>query len=292
MTRLFLRLAPALLLLAAAPPTPVARPALWKLADADTTIWLFGTVHVLPANYRWRGPMIDRAIAGSQSLTLETILDEEPGRVATALMTLGRAKGLPPLAERVPAGRREALAALVKQSGVPMEVLDGMKTWAAAVLLTGPALSRIALAGGWGQGVEPQLTATFRQSVRPVLGLETPEQQLGYFDALPEASQRTFLAETVEPAADAGDDFQRMLRAWSKGDVAAIERAFAEDPEFTPALRDLLVVRRDRLWADALAARLEKPGTVFVAVGAGHLAGPDSVQRMLAAKGFRVTRVQ
>jgi hypothetical protein len=83
-----------------------------------------------------------------------------------------------------------------------------------------------------------------------------------------------------------------MVDAWSRGDPDAIEKSFADDPEFTPALRDLLIRQRDRNWAEALAKRLEKPGTVFVAVGAGHLVGPDSVQKMLAAKGLKVVRVQ
>jgi len=83
-----------------------------------------------------------------------------------------------------------------------------------------------------------------------------------------------------------------MLAAWEKGDPSAIEKTFADDPEFTPALRDLLIRQRDHNWADAIAKRLEQPGTVFVAVGAGHLVGPDSVQKMLADKGIKAVRVQ
>lgn len=271
---------------------PASHPALWKLADADTTIYLFGTVHVLPPHYSWRDPAIDRAIASAQTLTLETILDEEPGRIARALTALGRQAGLPPLLQRVPPKRRAGLAKLIQASGMPAAGLDGFKTWAAAIVLTGPALAQIGIAAGGDNGVEPQLTGAFRGAGKPVDGLETPEQQLGYFDALPEAAQREFLSETVDDPARTRKDFAAMLRAWSSGNVPAIARAFAEDAEFTPALRDLLVKRRNTLWAAALAKRLEQPGTVFVAVGAGHLAGPDALQAMLAAKGLKVVRVQ
>lgn len=277
-----------LLLLAAAPP-PVAHPALWKVVDADTTIYLFGTLHVLPARTVWRDPAIDRAIAGSATLTLETVLDEQPGRLATILTTLGRAPDLPPLDRRVPPARRAALRALVKASGYPLAAFRPMKTWAAAVMLTGAALRQIDL-GADAVGVEPQLEALFRG--RPIDGLETPEAQLGFFDRLPEASQRVFLASILDSPAESRRDFLDTLAAWRSGDVRAIERSFADDPEFTPALRDLLIRRRDRNWADALAARMRRPGTSFVAVGAGHLAGPDSVQRMLTARGFKVVRVQ
>jgi uncharacterized protein YbaP (TraB family) len=287
-----LRLLAPLFLLAAAPAQPQAHPALWKLADADTTIYLFGTMHILPAGTNWMDPGIRKAVESSQSLTLEAVLDQDPSLVATVLLKIGHAEGLPPLAERVPADQRPQLAALVKASGLPPSFLDGLKTWSAALMLTGAALQQIGVDTAASPGVEPQLSALFRAANKPVEGLETAELQLGYFDKLPESAQRAFLAATLDSPAKAKADFQKMLGAWEKGDPAAIEKSFADDPEFTPELRDLLIRQRDRAWADALAKRLDKPGTVFVAVGAGHLVGPDSVQKMLAAKGLKVTRVQ
>jgi len=286
-----LRLLGPLLLLAAAPAQPQAHPALWKLADADTTIYLFGTIHILPAGTNWMDPAIKRAVDGAQSLTIETVLDQDPSKVATILMTTGTAKGLPPLVERVPAAKRAQLAALVKSSGFPPQMLDGMKSWAAAIMLTGAALSQIGVDAAASPGVEPQLTALFRAAGKPVDGLETPEQQLGFFNQLPESAQRAFLVATLDSPEKARAEFREMIGAWSRGDPEAIQRAFDKDPEFTPALRDLLIRQRDRNWADTLAKRLDQPGTLFVAVGAGHLVGPDSVQAMLAKKGLKVERV-
>jgi len=287
-----LRLLAPLFLLAAAPAQPQAHPALWKLSDADTTIYLFGTIHILPAGTVWMDPPIKRAVESAQSLTLEAVLDQDPGQVATVLMKIGTAKGLPPLAERVPSAKRAPLAAMVKASGLPSTFLDGMKSWAAAIMLTGPALQQIGVDAATSPGVEPQLTTLFRSAKKPVEGFETAEVQLGYFDRLPESAQRAFLVATLDDPAKAKADFVKMIAAWEKGDPAAIEKSFADDPEFTPALRDLLIRQRDRKWADAIAKRLDQPGTVFVAVGAGHLVGPDSVQRMLSDKGLKVVRVQ
>ena len=289
--RRFRLLAP-LFLLAAAPAQPQAHPALWKVSDADTNIYLFGTIHILPAGTNWMDPAIKQAVDSAQSLTLEAVLDQDPTLVATVLMKLGTAKGLPPLAERVPPAKRAQLVAMVKASGFPPAFLDGMKSWAAAIMLTGAALKQIGVDAAASPGVEPQLTALFRSADKPVDGLETAETQLGFFDRLPESAQRAFLVATLDDPAKAKADFAKMLGAWAKGDPAAIEEAFADDPEFTPALRDLLIRQRDRNWADAIAKRLDQPGTVFVAVGAGHLAGPDSVQKMLGEKGLKVVRVQ
>jgi uncharacterized protein len=290
--RRLLPVLPALALLAAAPAQPPAHPALWKLADADTTIYLFGTVHILPAGTNWMDPGIKKAIDASQSLTLEAVLDQDPNLVAGVLMKIGTTKDQPPLADRIPAAKRAQLDTLIKESGVPPVFFNGMKTWAAALMLTGPALQQIGVDAAASPGVEPQLTALFRSADKPVEGLETAEQQLGFFDRLPEAAQRSFLVATLDDPAKAKADFQKMLAAWSKGDPAAIEKSFADDPEFTPERRDLLLRQRDRNWAEILAKRLDQPGTVFVAVGAGHLVGPDSVQKMLADKGLKVVRVQ
>lgn len=287
-----LRLLAPLFLLAAAPAQPQAHPALWKLSDADTTIYLFGTMHILPAGTNWLDPGIKAAVDASQSLTLEAVLDQDPTQVATVLLKIGHAPGLPPLVERVPPNQRAQLEALVKSTGLPAGFLDGMKTWAAALMLTGAELQQIGVDTAASPGVEPQLTALFRAAGKPVEGLETAALQLGYFDQLPESAQRAFLAATLDDPAKARADFEKMLGAWERGDPAAIEKSFADDPEFTPALRDLLLRQRDRNWAEILEKRLTQPGTVFVAVGAGHLVGPDSVQKMLADKGLKVVRVQ
>jgi len=286
-----MRLAPLLLplLLLAAAPAPL--PAMWKVSDPDTTVYLFGTMHVLPANTRWRGPALDRAVAQAGTLLVEVVLDDQPGRVAAVLGRIGMGKGLPPLAERVPPAKRAALTAMIKASGFPPATLDTMKTWAAGVVLTGAALGQLGL-GSNVTGVEPELEASFRAAGKPVLGLETAEQQLGYFDRLPEASQRSFLVSTLDSPASQRRDFAELLAAWRSGNLPALQKSFDDDPEFTPALRDLIVRQRDRAWADAIVQRLKQPGTVLMAVGAGHLVGPDSVQAMLAARGVRAVRVQ
>ena len=65
--------------------------------------------------------------------------------------------------------------------------------------------------------------------------------------------------------------------------VAFVDIAAAES--------EALVARRNTRWADWVEARMAQPGTVFVAVGAGHLAGKGSVQALLGEKGLTVERV-
>src|SRR5215212_7607261 len=87
--------------------TAAARPALWQVSDRDTTVYLFGTIHLLPKNYSWRTPRFDRALAKSQTLVVETIVDNKnPAALGAELFRLGSRPGLPPLADRVPPDKR------------------------------------------------------------------------------------------------------------------------------------------------------------------------------------------
>jgi uncharacterized protein YbaP (TraB family) len=274
----------------AAQPPAGARPAMWRLADEDTTIYLFGTFHLLPPGHDWRSPAIDSAIAASDELVLEVAAAGDPTAAAGAMMRLGISPGLPPLAERVPPDRRPALAAMVADSGVPAAALDRMETWAAALMLAGVAFRRLGLSGE--AGVEQGLAGAYKGARKPVTGLETVDEQFGFFDALPEEAQRAFLVAMLDDMADLRREFAEMLAAWTAGDVEAIAATFNDEMNLSPELREALLKRRNAKWAEWLAKRLDRPGTAFVAVGAGHLAGRDSVQRMLRAKGLKAKRVQ
>lgn len=285
-----LLLAPALLT-GAAPAVPEARPALWRIADADTTIWLVGTVHALPPGLVWRAGRLAEALDGAESLIVEMVPPDDPATLGATMARLGLPTApLPPLAERVDADKRDALAALVGRTGLPAGVLDGMKTWFAAVALMGPLV--VESGADPASGLDRMLIADARRRGLAVDGLETVEQQFGFFDALPEAEQRAFLAGVVEDAPTARDQFARMIEAWATGDVAGLAAFADEDMGRTPGLRDALLTSRNRSWAAALKARLDRPGIVLVAVGAAHLVGDGSVQQVLAAEGVVAERVQ
>lgn len=272
----------------AAPPS--ARPALWKVADADTTLYLFGTIHVLPKDYHWQTPRFRAAMAEADALVLETVLDKGQAEVAALLAGMGSSPGLPPLLARVPAANRARLKALMDRSGLPPAALDRLETWAAALMLVGGTLLDLGLDAG--SGVEGQVQAAFAAAKKPVSGLETPAEQLGYMDRLPEAAQRDFLLSMLEEGAETRAEFNAMIAAWARGDEAEIARTFDDEAEVSPALREALLHQRNLAWTRWIAKRMERPGTLLIAVGAGHLVGKDSVRTMLAGRGFRVSRVQ
>ena len=270
---------------------PSARPALWQVSDPDTTIYLFGTIHLLPENYSWRTPAIDKAIAKSDSLVVETIVDQQnPKELIAALTRLGYSYGLPPIADRVPPAKRALLETAIAKTGLPRPIFDRMETWAAAFTLLGIQYKSLGLEGE--HGVEQTLRDTFGAQGKGVGQLETNAEQLGFFDTLPEDAQRALLEGSIDAPQAMHADFSEMLNGWARGDVEAIAQTFNRDLAGSPALRAALLERRNANWSNWIERRLAQPGTIMIAVGAGHLAGSDSVQSRLKHDGYRIKRIQ
>ena len=265
-------------------------PALWRIADEDTTVWLFGTIHVLPNGFSWRNETIDAAIAESDSLVLETVTSDDQSQAALLLMQLGMSPNLPPISERIDEERLPQLAAMIARGPFPESFLSALETWAASLMLVGVTLNDLGLDPE--SGVEEQLELIFELAERPISGLETPEQQLGFFDQLPEDAQRYFLNSVIDTPEDIREEFDAMLEAWRSGDEDQIAMTFDDELLFSDTLRETLLTRRNATWANWIAERLAEPGTVFVAVGAGHLAGNDTVQDFLEVQGIAAERVQ
>ena len=266
------------------------RPGLWKLADADTTIYLFGTIHVLPKGYQWRTKAFDKAAAAADTLVLEVADLGDTAKTAEIFGKLAVSPGLPPVLDRVPPDKRAGLQKMIDKSGFPAAALGQFESWAVAITLAGGMLTDLKLSPE--DGVERILTAQFASAKKNVIGLETTALQLGFFDTLPETAQRSFLASIVDDKADPATEFTQMLTAWSQGDDGAIALTFDDELRLSPELTEALLRRRNASWTAWLTQRLKTPGTILVAVGAGHLAGAESVQALLAKQGFKVTRVQ
>jgi len=266
-------------------------PAMWSVSDADTTVYLFGTIHLLPADYKWRTPKFDQAIAGSNELVVETIIDEKnPAELLAVMARLAVSPGLPPIAERVPPAKRALLADAIRKSGIPAGAYDRLETWAAAFLLLANQFKELELKGE--EGVEVVLRSSFLAQGKPIGQLETNAEQLGFFDTLSEASQRQLLEGAIESSPETRKEFQAMLASWSRGDVAAIARSFNSDLAASPELMNALIKRRNANWSKWIERRMAQPGSVMIAVGAGHLAGTGSVIDLLKRDGYRVRRVQ
>lgn len=266
-------------------PRPIeARPALYRLQDADTVIWLLGTVHVLPERVQWETPAIVEAERSADTLVTE-LPAIDPDVAAGTFARIGKGSGLPPIVERVPAAIRPKLEALAARVHLSLDDLSDMKSWAAALTLSAATAGADSDATAM-NGVDAVIGQRLAGKRR--VGLETLSGQIGLFDALTEDDQRRLLADAV-----AGDgNYRATLDAWAKGDEARIAALVARPMADAPVIEAVLLTRRNARWAAWIGARMAAPGRVLVAVGAGHLAGPKSVIARLRAAGWKVARVQ
>lgn len=270
-------------------PKPAAQggPALWQVERGDMKGWLFGTIHVLPKGVAWDTAAIREAMGQADRLVLEAADLQDEQKTLALFEKMGRSAGLPPLEKRVPEKEKAALVQAIDDGGTSSQLLSGYESWAAAMLLS--AASQQGLGVSQDDGVEPVLIAAFRKAGKPIGGLETVERQFGAFDTLPEAAQARLLVQTVHEAKGMKALYDRILKAWLKGDMDAIakEDEIGEQPD--PMVEEAILVARNRDWVKAIEPL---PGKPFIAVGAGHLTGRENLIELLEAKGFTVTRVQ
>jgi uncharacterized protein len=274
-----------------APPAPTtqdADPALWVLQDDDTTIYLFGTVHVLKPGLSWFDEAVRDAFDASDSLVVETVLPDA-ATMQALVAELGMDPALPPLRERLPPPLAAKLAEALTAAGLSPDALDHAEPWLVATTLSAVEVERLGYART--DGAEATLERAAATAGKPITGLETTREQLRYFDTLSPEAQTALLAATLDEAGSGGAMFERIVAAWSAGDSAELGRLINGDIAASPELARALIADRNARWASWIAARMDRPGTVFVAVGAGHLAGDASVQAMLARKGLKVRRI-
>ncbi len=265
-----------------------SQPALWKVADADTTIYLFGTVHALPPDVPWYRGKIAIAFEGSRELVTE-ITEVDPARMQSIVLSSAMLPKGQTLRGMMPAEQKVAFEAALAKLGLPPQSLDAFEPWYAAMALATLPLMRDGYATE--MGVEKMLDARAKALGISHSGLETPEFQISLFDSLPPEAQKHYLAEVVEKLPTMKDELVQIIHAWKTGDAERLATLMNADEE-DPAIVEALITNRNKNWAGWIKARLDKPGSVFIAVGAGHLAGPGSVQEQLAARGVTTTRVQ
>ena len=271
----------------------LAQPAMWAVKDADSTIYLFGTVHLLKPETQWKTPKLEAAIKEAEQLWLE-LPTTNAEQLAPQMMPLITQFGLAPatpLSSNLTADEMKTLDEAAKLAGMTGAQLDIFRPWFAALTISTSAMVRAGYDPA--SGVDSKIEAAFgERSVKPN-GLETPESQIKVFASMERDEELAYLRETMEDYENAATMLDGMVDQWSRGDIAAMEQLFVtEMREASPDLYAALLPNRNANWVGQIEEMLKGKGTIFIAVGAGHLIGEDSVQAMLKAKGIESVRVQ
>lgn len=273
-----------------APRAEGAGPALWVIRDADSTIYLFGTVHVLRPTTAWGTDLVDRAFASADEVWFEIANPDD----AAAMMPLIQQHGISPqrpLSSLLTAAEMAELNEAATGIGMPAGQVDILRPWFAALTLS---VAPLVKAGYDPQsGVELVLKSRAQAAGKPIKAFETIDSQIRVLADLPEEEQLAFLRSTLEDYGNAHVVVDEMVAAWAAGDTAALEaQTVTEMKEDSRVVYDALLTNRNTNWAGQIQQILAGSGTAFIAVGAAHLVGDESVQSILAQRGVTVERVE
>ncbi len=270
------------------PDYPAPSPALWEVTgERGEHGYLFGTIHALPDGIEWRSAAFDAAFEKADRLIVEVDLPAAASRMGDVFERLAVSPALAPITERVDPPFRRSLERVLEAKGMRTADLSAMESWAAAL-----TIAQAYQSGSAANGVDNFLLQ--KAGRKPIVELEGLEYQLGLFDALPQAEQSDLLEAVVEELDQADVDTlaDARLRAWLTGDTEGLAEEIGQGLLADPELRDVLLVRRNRAWAQRIEQVLQGGGRPFVAVGAAHLVGPEGLPALLAASGYAVKRIQ
>lgn len=263
-------------------------PALWVVKDADTTIYLFGTVHILKPGMGWFDDAVKDAFDKSDRLVLEMV-EPSPAEAQQLFAKYGLDQNGKSLSSKLTDAEKAIFSEAMTKIGLPAASFEPFDPWAAAVTMQIMGLQK----GGYdtNSGVETQLTAAAKAAKKPISGVETMESQLAIFDTLSQETQIKFLVEAAKVVDEMNSSMDAMVALWAKPDPDGLAQVMNEgltDPKIFAAL----LTSRNANWAAWIKQQMEKPGTTFMAVGAGHLSGSTSVPKLLKAYGIEAERVE
>ena len=269
-------------------PLPDADPAMWVVKDKDTTIYLFGTVHALDGKKDWFNEEVKTAYDQSKEVVFEIVMPDQ-AKAQAVVMDRAVDKSGTTLSSRLSPEQLKIMQAELASVGAPATALDTFEPWFAATQL---AMIRYAKKGFKPEhGAEAVLRAAAQKDGKAMGELESFDWQMNLFDTLPPKLQLDMLTGYLDELEKGDEIITKMMDSWSKGDINTLADVMNDALKDSPELSKMLLADRNARWAEWIDTRLDKPGTVFMAVGAGHLGGKDSVQDYLAKKGLRATRV-
>ena len=268
-----------------------ADPALWVVRDEDTVVYLFGTVHVLKPDMKWQTEKYQQAFNRADVIYQEADLSPEVqqalGAVLPSLAFYSDGRTLREVLNDADEKEVKEAADIV---GLDMLAVDRMKPWFAAIGLTQMQMVKSGYQAD--SGVETVITAQAAEADKPIRYLETAEWQLRLLAELPEKSQIEFLVAGAEAIEDSPEMLDDLVEDWFTGDVDGIADLMSdEDAMGDKVVYDAMLTKRNRTWTREIQKLMDaEAGTFLFAVGAAHLAGEDSVIKMLQDQGETVTR--
>lgn len=265
---------------------------MWEVRDADSAIRLFGSVHMLPADLRWRTPMLDEALARAEHVYFETDVGPRGFLALTIKMTIASFQTVAtPWLQLLNEVQLRQLAAAIEPLGITLEQAGATPPWMLSMQLAGQQLAGADAASDYSFASGVEWTLQWELVPDRKAYLETPGEQFDLMAAGTLQQQVDALIATINDTGG-GDILDTIVNAWASGDVDALAHSFAARNEAEQAEIDTLLRNRNRNWMPTLERLLAGNHEALIVVGAAHLAGESSVLDLLEQAGYTVTRVQ
>jgi uncharacterized protein YbaP (TraB family) len=264
---------------------------LWRVAGSSNSVFLLGSIHLLRAEDHPLPRAIDDAYDEAEVVVMELDMDDlDPLSTQAAFNRAGVMNDGKTLRELMGEDDYRDAQLAASAIDIPLDMLDQSEPWLAAMTVELMMLYRIGFDPML--GVEMTMTARASADGKPIEGLETVEEQLGFLDELPIAAQREMLLQTLRQGADLETSVDLLVDAWRTGDTATLERELLAGFEAQDELHDALIVQRNRRWASTIGAWLDDEQDYLVVVGALHLVGEDGVPALLDRAGFDIQQLK
>lgn len=263
-----------------------AGPAMWRVSDADSSIHLFGSIHMFVREIDWRTPEFDAALAAADLVYFEMVFDEAAyATIGRMTLVEGRLRDGRTLWDVLTGDQAEIVRHAIVSAGLDPLAFDYMQPWMAELMLSGGGIQDAKA------GVEIQVDAEVPTERKR--GLESAEEQMGFFASVSESDQVANLVSTAEQLSmvDGREVIEQLTEAWANGNVGELDLLNREELGGGDARYDLLITRRNERWIGELKSLLANNDNALVIVGAGHLVGEDGVPELLRKAGYTVERV-
>lgn len=266
----------------------VAAPAMWKISDADSRVWLFGSIHMMPEGQEWRTPAFDQVLTKAERVYFETDMSAEQQAIIGAEAFLrGVYTDGTLLTDVLDDEQEKLLREVAADIGLPLGPVLAMRPWMAAQAITAPMLVE---SGFIGAGVELQLLPEIDADRRGAF--ETGSQQLDVLANGPEEADVALLMQALETLPSMKDSLFEMLDLWAGGDVEQLDELMVNELASVEGMADRLLYERNQNWIPLIETMLTENQTNLVIVGAAHLSGDQGVPTLLEEAGYTVERVQ
>ena len=273
---------------AGAPTSASADPAMWVVKDADSTVYLLGTIHILKPGVVWRSEKLDAALKSADEYWMEADIEADPAIAQTYVLNFGM-DSRHPLSGTLGEANYAKLLDVATRYQMPTDKLAHMRPWLVTLMLSQAQMTSV----GYDPklGVDRTLEHTAMADGKPIKAFETASQQLGFLSDMPDRISAEMLVQTLNELDKGIEVVDALEAAWLAGDVKRLQKI---GPDLmrkdAPELFDAMILRRNANWVKQIDSLLKGSGTQFIAVGAAHLLGRDSVPEQLKDLGYKVER--